>query len=161
MFVVHGFSGRQDAVRYGRQGCLPLHFQTDSHTHFCRSGDFTCRRAQAGGRNCLIPIPNKKRPNHPCAPLIPAFSPVWEKVPQWQLRGAPTIHQLSPQNGINGRKLKPGERPARFWTAAAHCHFETQGGRGQSGRGLPQSKTLARKWVTYLRITATEFLKTL
>jgi hypothetical protein len=33
----------------------------------------------------------------------------------------------------------------RFWTAAALCRFSTAVPTIQSGRGLPQSKTLARR----------------
>jgi hypothetical protein len=36
------------------------------------------------------------------------------------------------------------ENSARFWTAAALCRFFTAALATQSGRGLPQSKTLAR-----------------
>jgi hypothetical protein len=37
---------------------------------------------------------------------------------------------------------------ARFWTAAALCRFSTAGLATQSGRGLPQSKTLPRDSLT-------------
>ena len=49
----------------------------------------------------------------------------------------------------------------RFWTAAAHCRFFTGRRTTQSGRGLPQSKTLTRNSFARNRLAATEFLKPL
>jgi hypothetical protein len=54
------------------------------------------------------------------------------------------------KNKEAGNKMKINVWPpamtvsARSWTAAALCRFSTASLRGQSGRGLPQSKTLAR-----------------
>jgi len=50
---------------------------------------------------------------------------------------------------------------ARFWTAAALCRFFTAALTRQSGRGLPQSKTLARDSTAEAFSMATGFLKTL
>jgi hypothetical protein len=49
---------------------------------------------------------------------------------------------------------------ARFWTAPALCRFFTAARAIQSGRGLPQSKTLARDSTAEAFSVATEFLKT-
>jgi hypothetical protein len=50
---------------------------------------------------------------------------------------------------------------ARFWTAAALCRFFTAALARQSGRGLPQSKTLARDSTAEAFSVAPGFLKTL
>jgi hypothetical protein len=53
------------------------------------------------------------------------------------------------------------EASARFWTAAARCRFFSAALARQSGRGLPQSKTLARDLTAEAFSMATGFLKTL
>jgi hypothetical protein len=50
---------------------------------------------------------------------------------------------------------------AGFLTAAARCRFFTAAQARQSGRGLPQSKTLARDSTAEAFSMATGFLKTL
>jgi hypothetical protein len=49
----------------------------------------------------------------------------------------------------------------RFWTAATLCRFWIAGATVKSGRGLPQSKTLARDSTAYAFSVATVFLKPL
>ncbi len=62
-----------------------------------------------------------------------------------------------------GRELRVGlENAARFWSAAALCRFSPRkNGRCKSGRGLPQSKTLARQPNIPIRLAAKGFLKPL
>jgi hypothetical protein len=50
---------------------------------------------------------------------------------------------------------------ARFWTASTLCRFWIAGATVKSGRGLPQSKTLARNSTAYAFSVATGFLKPL
>jgi hypothetical protein len=64
------------------------------------------------------------------------------------------------------QKLWPGfesppENSARFWTAAALCRSGVHPPVWESGRGLPQSKTLARIPATPGFAAATVFLKRL